>query len=96
MVITIDDKNIETKLNKLSQKKHKDITQVISDIIEDYEDTDETDADFIKKYKKLDPREYSTVIDFVDEFPDLKETNPFKNIENVAEYAEELRKRAWR
>ena len=45
ILLKIDNKQIENKLNKLSQKRNKNIEQIIVDIVSDYEDKDIDEPD---------------------------------------------------
>jgi len=44
----------------------------------------------------LDPKENAYKLTFDDIDPVDQDANPFKNIDNVAQYSRELRERAWR
>ncbi|OHD16111.1 MAG: hypothetical protein A2086_15075 [Spirochaetes bacterium GWD1_27_9] len=90
ILLKIDNKQIE---NKLSQKRNKNIEQIIIDIVSDYEDKEIDDVDFTKKYKKLDPKEHIKRFEFIDDSNE-EMTNPFENIEDVAKFSKELREKS--
>jgi len=95
MTITINDSKVLEKLDKISRIKHKKIEQIIVEIVNNYDDSQD-DVDFTRKYKKLDPTKHISRFNFNEDDDNIGMTNPFKNIDNVAEYVTDIRKNAWR
>jgi len=98
MTITIENKRVVNKLSKLSHKKHKNIEQIIIELVDNYEYLEENNTDFTNKYKKLNPLEHSTLLKFEESEldDDLDNIKPFENVEDTAKFAKELREKSWK
>jgi len=48
------------------------------------------------KIPRLDPEKHSYTLEYSDIEKTTEEDNPYKNIDNVAKYAQKLRENAWR
>lgn len=89
VVLTIEDQNIEDAMSEISRHEGINLQEFIMQAI----------RSFIKQksgtMNTLDPIRHSTQINYqVTE--DVIATKPFNSVENSAQFAKELRERAWR
>ncbi len=89
VVVTIEDQNIEHAMSEISQHEGINLQEFIMQAI----------RSFIRQksgtVNTLDPFRHSTQIDYqVTE--DLANTKPFASLKDSAQFAKELRERAWR
>lgn len=88
--IHIDDRHLEDKITEYISSKHIQANDFMVELLEHFFNKEET----VLKYKTKDVDEVAKVIDFNLE----SESNHklFEDVEDVAGYAKELRKNAWK
>jgi hypothetical protein len=92
MTIIIENKKILNKLNEISKNRHKNIEEVIEELVNNYEDSKELENDYIEKYRKLDPLKHSINIKYENlETDDLENIHPFTDIDDVVQFSKKLR-----
>lgn len=88
--IQIDDRHLEDKITEYISSKHIQANDFMVELLEHFFNKEET----VLKYKTKELDEVAKVIDF-----DLESDSNhklFEDVEDVASYAKELRKNAWK